>query len=155
MIKLKQYGVSTEGLSNTIYTVEFLAKLVHEAIRHYNTLIGDTTLVAWDETDESTKESTRKGVLFVIQNPETTPSETHAKWVEDRTCEGWSFGDVKNPDTKEHPCLVAYDELPVEHRMKDHLFNGVVLAVWNTLTEDQRLTVSTECDCESASGMWR
>jgi hypothetical protein len=36
---------------------------------------------------------------------------------------------VKNPDAKEHPCFVPYDELPAEQRTKDYLFQAVVRAL--------------------------
>ena len=40
--------------------------------------------------------------------------------------DGWKFGEVKNPETKEHPCMVAYEELPKEQQTKDALFISVV-----------------------------
>ena len=39
---------------------------------------------------------------------------------------GWVYGDEKNADKKEHPCMVLYNDLPEEQRMKDKLFKAVV-----------------------------
>lgn len=39
------------------------------------------------------------------------------------------FGPVKDPERKEHPCFVPYDQLPAAQRAKDHIFNAVVRAV--------------------------
>jgi hypothetical protein len=46
-----------------------------------------------------------------------------------KLAEGWKLGPVKNPEAKEHPCLVPFDDLPVEQKVKDYLFRGVVRAL--------------------------
>jgi len=43
-----------------------------------------------------------------------------------KTAEGWKYGEVKNPELKEHPCFTAHENLPQEQRAKDYLFKGVV-----------------------------
>jgi len=48
----------------------------------------------------------------------------------DKLKDGWKHGPVKDPEKKEHPCLIPYDELPKEQQVKDHLFIGVVKALW-------------------------
>jgi len=42
---------------------------------------------------------------------------------------GWKYGEVKDPDKKEHPCFVSYEELPEQQKVKDALFVGVVRAM--------------------------
>ena len=37
-------------------------------------------------------------------------------------------GPVKDPEKKEHPCFLPYDELPLSQRIKDYLFTAVVEA---------------------------
>jgi hypothetical protein len=39
---------------------------------------------------------------------------------------GWKYGKEKDPEKKEHPCLVPYYELPSEQKVKDHLFKHMV-----------------------------
>ena len=39
------------------------------------------------------------------------------------------LGPVKNPDAREHPCLVPFDALPLEQKVKDYLFRSVVSAL--------------------------
>ena len=36
---------------------------------------------------------------------------------------------MKNPETKEHPCFVPYDELPEAQKAKDAIFGAVVRGV--------------------------
>ena len=43
--------------------------------------------------------------------------------------EGGKYGPVKDVEKREHPCFVAYDDLPQEHRVKDYLFTATVAAV--------------------------
>jgi hypothetical protein len=43
--------------------------------------------------------------------------------------EGWVYGETKDPVAKTHPCLVAYNDLPIEQQVKDHLFRAVVKAL--------------------------
>ena len=40
----------------------------------------------------------------------------HQRWFDDRTASGWSYGDVRDDDTKRNPLLVAWDELPDDAR---------------------------------------
>lgn len=159
VIRLKKYSyaletIATESLSNVVYDVEFVCKLVHQVNDAYRNMIGESPKGDWDSLEEGVKESTRKGVAFILSNPGATPKEIHDKWVEERECEGWSFGEVMDEEAKTHPCLTPYEQLPIEHRMKDFLYRNTVMAVLGTLSEDQKLTVSMECDCGYSPGIF-
>jgi hypothetical protein len=39
---------------------------------------------------------------------------------------GWVYGEVKDAEKKTHPCILPYDELPLQQRTKDYLFKQVV-----------------------------
>lgn len=105
------------------------AQAAHEAIRAYCLVIGDDTHVGWDEAPEWQKKSAIAGVQFIYANPDAGPSATHDSWLEDKRRDGWSYGPVKDPAKKEHPCFVPYEELPVGQRAKDHIFGAVVRGV--------------------------
>ena len=49
--------------------------------------------------------------------------------MESKLADGWVYGEVKDPVKKEHPCLVAFEELPVEQQAKDYIFKAVVDAL--------------------------
>lgn len=35
----------------------------------------------------------------------------HEVWAQNRINEGWKYGDKRNDELKQHPCLVPYEEL--------------------------------------------
>jgi len=49
--------------------------------------------------------------------------------VDSKLSDGWGYGETKDPEKKEHPCMVPFNELPVEQEAKDFLFRGVVHAL--------------------------
>jgi len=44
---------------------------------------------------------------------------THESWMQQRLSEGWRYGEHRDDATKQHPCLVPYDELPESERSYD------------------------------------
>lgn len=109
--------------------VEHAARVCHEVNRAYCLAIGDTSQPAWTNAPDWQKQSAMTGVKFTLANPDAPPSASHDSWLEEKRRDGWKFGPVKNPEAKEHPCFVPYDELPVEQRAKDYLFQAVVRAL--------------------------
>lgn len=110
-------------------TVEQVAQVCHEANRAYCAVNGDLTQPTWEDAPEWQRSSAIVGVQFNIENPEAPASASHDSWLKQKTEEGWKYGEVKNPETKEHPCFVSYDQLPLEQLLKDHLFKGVVASL--------------------------
>lgn len=111
--------------------VAYIAKACHEINRAYCEALGDTSQKPWDYAPEWAKTSAINGVKFHIANPDSKPSDSHESWMKEKLDAGWKFGPVKDPEKKEHPCLVPYDQLPKEQQMKDALFIGVVRALEN------------------------
>jgi ryanodine receptor 2 len=44
---------------------------------------------------------------------------THEVWAQQRLAEGWRYGATRNDAKKEHPCLVAYEDLPENEKEYD------------------------------------
>jgi hypothetical protein len=107
-------------------TTTDIARVAHEINKAYCASIGDTSQPSWDDAPDWQKSSAINGVDFHITNPDASPSASHESWLKQKEEEGWKYGPVKNPETKEHPCFVPYDQLPVEQRSKDYLFKQVV-----------------------------
>lgn len=110
-------------------TTEQIAKVCHQANKAYCEAIGDTSQKDWEAAEEWQRESAIKGVQFRLDNPTAPQSAQHDAWSQDKLNNGWQWGPVKNPEYKEHPCLVPYSELPEEDRRKDALFQAVVDAL--------------------------
>jgi len=88
--------------------------------------VGDHSQKAWDQADRWQREAAIRGVTEVLANPDAPASARHEAWLEEKKQNGWKFGPIKSAQTKEHPCYVLYSELPLEERIKDHLFHAVV-----------------------------
>lgn len=103
------------------------ARAAHEANRAWCIAHDDHSQPAWDDAPEWQQASALKGVEGALAG--NTPEESHAGWLAEKVATGWKFGLVKDPAAKEHPCMVAYAELPPEQRAKDAIFVGVVRAM--------------------------
>lgn len=109
--------------------IENAARAAHEANRILCLALGDKSQPKWEDAPEWQKSSAVSGVKMIVTNPETTPEQSHEGWLKVKKEDGWKYGPVKNPETKEHPCFVPYNELPPEQRLKDEMFGMVVRAV--------------------------
>lgn len=50
---------------------------------------------------------------------EKMAENVHEVWAESRMNEGWTYGEQRNDSKKQHPCLVAYDQLPESEKEYD------------------------------------
>lgn len=107
-------------------TTEQIAQVAHEINRAYCLAIGDNSQPSWEDAPQWQKDSAINGVNFHITNPDATPENSHESWLKQKQEEGWKYGPVKNPETKEHPCFVPYAELPEAQKAKDYLFRQTI-----------------------------
>lgn len=107
-------------------TYEQIAEMAHENNRAYCHALGDYSLLPWRMTPENIKNSAVDGVAYHINNPDSTPEQSHNNWLKFKVADGWVYGEVKDSDKKVHPCMVPYGQLPLEQRVKDYLFVAVV-----------------------------
>lgn len=103
----------------------------HEANRAYCLAMGDTSQRPWEEAPEWQMQSALNGVDGVLAG--NGPRESHESWLAEKERTGWKYGPVKDPEKKEHPCFVPYDELPPAQKAKDAVFVGVVRAMATAL----------------------
>jgi hypothetical protein len=109
--------------------IEQIARVCHEVNRAYCAAIGDLSQAAWEDAPEWQRRSAINGVQFHLENPDSKPEDSHVNWSREKIADGWVYGPVKDAEKKTHPCLVAYDQLPLEQRVKDSLFISVVRAL--------------------------
>lgn len=110
-------------------TAEQIARVCHEVNRAYCASLGDASQVAWEAAPDWQKASAVAGVQMILNDPATTPEQSHESWLAQKTADGWTYGPVKDAEKKEHPCFVPYHELPESQRAKDYLFGAVVRAL--------------------------
>lgn len=114
--------------------IEQIARVAHEANRAYCQSIGDDSQPSWYNAPDWQTQSARRGVQFHLDalsnGGAPSPSASHDSWLAEKKADGWKYGPIKNPDKKEHPCFVPYNELPIEQRIKDYLFGSIVKAFY-------------------------
>lgn len=106
-----------------------IARLCHEVNRAYCAALGDHSQASWEEAPDWQRDSALNGVNFAIDNPDAGPDASHNSWLAQKEREGWTYGKVKDPEKKTHPCYVPYDELPAEQKAKDYIFQSIVRTV--------------------------
>ncbi len=104
--------------------IERCAEAAHEMNRIYCESIGDASQPFWKDAPDWQKSSAMNGVSGALSG--NTPEESHELWLKEKMELGWKFGPVKNPEKKEHPCMVLYAELPESQKKKDSIFINVV-----------------------------
>ena len=65
----------------------------------------------------------------IVLDPNLGVSASHEAWLAMKRADGWTYGPIKDPVKKEHPCFVPYADLPAEQKAKDFIFRGVVHAI--------------------------
>ena len=109
--------------------IEYIAKACHEANRVWCQANGDDTQKHWSEAEQWQRDSAIAGVKFRVNNPDSGHDAQHNAWIADKVNDGWVYGEVKDAETKTHPCIVPFDELPEFQRKKDALFCAIVDAL--------------------------
>lgn len=107
------------------------ARAAHEANRAYCAAWGDFSQLPWEDAPGWQKDSAINGVEGVLAG--NNAEQSHESWLKQKIADGWKFGPVKDPEKKEHPCMVPYAELPAEQRGKDSIFVAVVTAMATAL----------------------
>ena len=110
----------------TQYLHELIARMAHQVNKAYCEAIGDSSQPEWLRAPQWQRDSAMNGVKYHLGNPGASPADSHNNWLAEKIKDGWVYGAEKDPTNKLHPCIRPYDELPIEQRVKDHLFIAVV-----------------------------
>jgi hypothetical protein len=106
-----------------------IAQVAHEVNRAYCASIGDDSQPAWADAPDWQRASALAGVDMHLANPDATPEQSHESWLAVKLADGWTYGEVKNAELKQHPCFMPYADLPAAQKSKDYLFRAVVHAM--------------------------
>lgn len=133
---MEEAQVQVFGVDWSVDYLNRIARVCHEVNRAYCQALGDESQVPWYEAPDWQRQSCRDGVAYHLSHPGGCPEDSHINWCEHKKREGWIYGPEKDEEAKTHPCLVPYDELPVDQRAKDHIFVAIVRELHeNILTE--------------------
>ena len=55
----------------------------------------------------------------LISLSEKLAKNTHEVWSKSRISQGWSWGEIRDDEKRQHPDLIPYDELPEEEKDYD------------------------------------
>jgi ryanodine receptor 2 len=55
----------------------------------------------------------------ILKLTELLAHHAHEVWASQRLKDGWQYGPKRNDATREHPCLVPYDQLPDSEKQYD------------------------------------
>ena len=121
-----------------------IAMLCHSINAAYCLSQGDDSQPSWEDTPDDIKKSVEYGVQLHIENPETTPEQSHQSWLEEKLADGWVYGEVKDWEQKQHPNVVPYDELPAEQKAKDFLFKATVDLTKNLPEPEEHLALANQ-----------
>lgn len=109
--------------------IETIARVCHEANRAICRDAGHPEMPAWDDAPQWQRDSCIDGVRFYLANPDAGPSASHEQWMRHKAAHGWVYGPEKDADKKTHPCMVPWEDLPDDQRIKDDVFRGIVHAM--------------------------
>lgn len=113
------------------HSLDAISRVCHEVNRAYCQALGDNSQPAWEDAPEWQRSSARMGV-DLHSNGDFGPEASHISWMSQKLAEGWVYGPVKDPEAKQHPCIVPFNELPREHQAKDFIFRAVIHALRQT-----------------------
>ncbi len=114
---------------NLKLTLEEIAKLCHEVNREFCRAIKDPIKPSWEDAPEDQRVSCLKGVEYHLDNENTSPADSHDKWLEHKRMAGWTYGETYNPVALRHPCMVPFDQLPDAQKAKDFIFRAIVKTI--------------------------
>lgn len=103
-----------------------VARVIHEANRVLQAQTGEEVAPPYDEAPLWQKDSTFIGIHEALAGK--TAEELHESWCEAKRKDGWIYGEIKDAEAKTHPCLVEYSWLPLNQKIKDHMFSAIVEA---------------------------
>jgi hypothetical protein len=106
--------------------VEQIAEVCHEANRALCKALHDRVLPEWNQLLPEQRVGTVRGVRAALADPSIDPATSHEAWRLDKVMHGWSYGPVTDDEKKQHKNIVPYTDLPIEQKMKDHLFLEII-----------------------------
>jgi hypothetical protein len=123
------FNLNQEFVMKPVIEVDEIAHIIYEVNRLFCAALGDHSQPRWADVQNWQVKSIKNGISRVVTNPSLTPEKSHKNWLRDMELDGWKYGEKKDVEKKEHPCMVEYEKLPEEQKVKDKLFTSIVKAL--------------------------
>lgn len=118
-------------------SLDDICRVIDSANRELSRSLNENVSLPFDTWSDQARANMKESVRQVITGELRTPKDCHDKWLKDRVNEGWSFGEVKNFTLKTSPCIVDYQELPEEQKVKDDMFFTTAMNLGSLLREGE------------------
>lgn len=121
-----------------------IARTAHAVDRAYRLVSGDDS-PTWEKDSAHSREAWIISVRAIMNH--STPETMHELWSKELARLGWSHGEKFDVDSKTHPNLVAYADLPFTTRCRDALIVAVVrgaLGIAEEVAADEIEEVATQ-----------
>lgn len=109
--------------------IEKIAQTAHSANRTWSHIHGDFSQGPWIEQSAEYRRMMRHGVLAQLKDPERSPEENHNAWKQAVEADGWTWGPKRDEALRKNPAIVPWEDLPVEQRRKNAMFQAIVGAL--------------------------
>lgn len=101
---------------------EQIAKTCHAIHIAFCKEMSIPTQPSWEEVDDSHKEVVFNSIKAILNGEITSSIDSHNKFVESKTSQGWKYGKNYDAQNKINPRLCSYGDLSLIEKVKEVLF---------------------------------
>jgi len=73
------------------------------------------------------------------------PKQLHTLWVQHYSAQGWTYGPEKNWETRQHPIIILWHELPLRYQARFKLWQAMVATLMLEIPEYPAPQASRPC----------
>lgn len=111
-----------------------IARASYNILREYAHALGEPPKPTWEELSPAKQADIVVAVTSVVRM-HVTPEEQHARWLQKKLADGWTYGPRRDPETKQHPAVRLYAELAPEQRAKGIICRAVCYSIAGMLAK--------------------
>lgn len=116
-----------------------ISKAAYQAMINYEAMATNQpveTIEQWENISLEQRNSVKRGIASMLKHKRLTPENAHFEFYDLMTKEGWSYGPAYNADRKEHPALLAWEDLSELQKTTHIIFHSVVRGFQHIVIRD-------------------